>query len=71
MPTARRVPVKSDAGTVADTVSGAVNVVASEIQLLPFQYSTTLALVKLGFEMLTLAETVELKAPLLELTWTS
>ena len=68
MPTKTAVPVKADAGSVLETTSGAVNVVASWTQLFPFQYSITLALVKLGFAMLTLAETPELKASLLEMT---
>ena len=71
LPTTKKVPVKADAGTVPDTVSGAVNVVATETQLFPFQYSMTLALLKAGFEMLTFTEMPELKAPLLEVTETS
>ena len=70
-PTARTVPVKSDAGMVPDTVSGVVKVVATETQLFPFQYSITLALLKLGFIMLMVADTPEPKAPLLEVTLTS
>ena len=49
------VPVKADAGKAADTVWGAVNVVATETQVVPFQYSMALVLVKLGLEMLTVA----------------
>ena len=71
VPTTMGVPFKADAGIVPDTVSGAVNVVATETQVLPFQYSMTLVLLKLGFEMLTVTETSELKAPLLEVTETS
>jgi hypothetical protein len=56
---------------VPDAVSGAVIVVATETQLFPFQYSMTLELVKLGSETLTVAETFELKAPLLEVIETS
>jgi hypothetical protein len=68
VPTAKRVPVKADAGTVPDTLSGAVNVVATETQLPPFQYIITLALPKREFEMLIFTDTPELKAPLLEVT---
>ena len=68
VPTAKRVPVKADAGTAPTKVSGAVNAVGTETQLLPFQYSKTLARVKLGFEMLIFTDTPELKAPLLEAT---
>lgn len=71
MPTASRVPVNSEAGMVPDTVSGVVNVVATETQLFPFQYSITLESVKLGFVMLMVEETSEPKAPLLEVTLTS
>jgi len=71
VPTAMSVPVKADAGIVPDTVSGEVNVVATETQVFPFQYSMTLVLVKIGFEMLTVTETSELKVPLLEVTRTS
>jgi len=70
MPTKIEVPFKADARMVLDTVSGVVNLVATETQVFPFQYSRTLELVKLGFEMLTVAETPELKAPLLEITET-
>ena len=66
MPTKIGVPFKAEPETVPDTVSGAVNVVATETQLCPFQYSMTLALVKMGFEMLKAAETPEPKAPLFE-----
>lgn len=71
MPTKIEVPVKADAGIVPKTVSGPVKVVATETQVLPFQYSMTLEPLKLGFEMLTVAETLELKASPLELTETS
>lgn len=66
MPTATGVPVKADAGILQDTVSGAVKVVATETQVLPFQYSMMLKLLKLGFEIVMVAETPEVKAPLLE-----
>ena len=71
VPTKIGVPVNADAEMVPDTVSGEVNVVATETQLFPFQYSMTLALVKLGFETLTTTETDELKAPLFEAIDTS
>jgi hypothetical protein len=70
LPTTIGVPVKADAGIVPETVSGAVNLVVTETQLFPFQYSITLALVKVGFEMLTVTETPEPNAPLLEATLT-
>jgi hypothetical protein len=70
MPTKIGDPFKADAGTSPTTVSGAVNVVATETQPFPFQYSMTLALVKLGFEILKATETSEPKAPLLEETLT-
>lgn len=70
-PTENMVPVKADAGIVPETVSGAVNDVATEIQRFPFQYSTTHALVKLGLEIVITAETSEPKTPLLEETLTS
>jgi hypothetical protein len=71
MPTAMMVPVKADAGMVPDTVWGGVKVVATETHPFPFQYLITLALVKLGFEKLTVTETPEPRAPLLEVTLTS
>ena len=71
MPTKIGVAVKADAGIVPNTVSSPVKVVATETQELPFQYSMILELVKLGFEMLTVAKTFELKAPLLEAIETS
>ena len=85
IPTKIDVPVKAEAGIAAralalislialikqDTVSGAVNVVATDVQAFPFQYSITLALLKLGLDMLTVPETSELKAPPLEVTSTA
>ena len=62
MPTASRVPVKADAGMVPETVSGAVNVVSTMTQLAPSQYSITLALVKVGLEIVTVTSTPEPKA---------
>ena len=64
VPTTMGVPVKADAGIVPDTVSGEVNVVATKTQVLPFQYSMTLALVKLGFEMLTVTVSLVAHPPL-------
>ena len=68
-PTTIGVPFKADAGMVPDTVSGAVNVVGiTWTQVAPFQYSMTLAGVKLGFVMVTTALTPGPKGPLLEVT---
>ena len=72
MPTASRVPVSADAGMVPETVWGAVNVVSTETQLEPSQYSMTLALVKVGLEIVTVTSTPEPRAaPLVEVTLTS
>jgi len=71
VPTEKMDAVKADAGTVPDTVSGAVNVVATETHVSPFQYSITLARVKPGFDMATVTEMSEPKDPLLEETSTS
>lgn len=71
MLTAKRVPVKAEAGTVPITVSGALKVVGTETQALPSQYSMTLSLVKLGFEIFTVTSIPEPKAPLVEMTLTS
>lgn len=65
------VPVKADAGIVAETVSGAVNAVATETHAFPSQYWMTLALEKAEFLMVTKTNTSEPKAPLLEKTETS
>ena len=69
-PTKIGAPVKTEAGIVKDTVSGAVNVVATDIQVFSFQYSMTLVLLKLGLETLTVPETSELKASPFEVTST-
>ncbi len=61
VPTTIGAPVKTDAGTMQDTVLGGVKVVATRIQLFPSQYSMTLLLSKLGLEMLTAPEMSELK----------
>ena len=71
VPTTMGVPVNADAGTVPEIVSGAVNLVVTETQLFPFQYSMTLALVKIEFDMLIVTETSDPKAPLVEATLTS
>jgi hypothetical protein len=81
-PTKIGVPVKAEAGIAAwalvllalitqDKVSGAVNVVATDVQAFPFQYSMSLALLKFGLDMLTVPETSELKAPPFEMTSTA
>lgn len=62
------VPVKADKGRTPDTVFGAVNVVGIETHVFPLQYFMTLADVKLGFVMVTVTETLELKLPLLDVT---
>jgi hypothetical protein len=69
-PTTIGAPVKTEAGIVHDTVSGAVNLVATDIQVSSFQYSMTLVLLKLGLEKLTVPETSELKASPFEVTST-
>ncbi len=69
-PTRIGVPVKTEAGMAAcafscalralimqDAVSGAVNVVSTGVQMLPFQYLITLALLKLGSEKANVPET--------------
>ena len=71
VPTAINVPENADAGITATTVSGWAKDVATDTQLFPFQYSTTLAAVKFGFEMLRVTRTSELKGPLLETMETS
>ena len=71
MVTTMGVPFKTEAGILPETVSGAVNLVVTETKSPPYQYSISLALVKVGFEMLTDAETPEPMAPLLEVTLTS
>jgi hypothetical protein len=66
-PTKIGAPVKTEAGIVQDTMSGAVNVVPTDVQVL-FQYAMTLVLLKLGLEKLTVPETSELKASPFEVT---
>lgn len=66
IPTKTETSFKAEAGTAPDTVFGAVNVVATETHLFPFQYSMMLALLKMGFEKLKSAETPEPKVPVFE-----
>ena len=63
VPTKIVVPAKAEAGIVPDTVSGVVNLVATEIQFIPFQYAMILELLKLGLEMAMSPKTSEFKAP--------
>jgi hypothetical protein len=82
VPTKIGVPAKAEAGIAScalaliapimqDTVSGAVNVVATDVHVFPSQYSMTLALLKLGSDMFNVPETSELKAPPFEMTLTA
>lgn len=71
VPTAIGVPVKADAGIMADNVCGDENVVAVETQVLPFQYSIMLDSVKFEFVMLTVAAASGLKGSPFEVTLTS
>ena len=71
VPTAIGVPVKADAGIIADTVCGDENVVTVETQMLPFQYSIMLDSVTFEFVMFTVAGASGFKASPFEVTLTS